>query len=83
MNKVLIKLYVPAIYEYFDIFAPIDVPIGELNGIIASGVEELTSRRYIVSGCEQLCLKEPTGLLNPLLSLQDYDAKNGMKLYLI
>ena len=84
MNKVLVEIVIPAIYDHFDIFAPVDVPIGEITGIIASGVAELTNDKYIVSKSEHLCLKEPVaGPLNPELCLQDYGIKDGTQLYLI
>ena len=83
MNKILVELHVPAIYEHFDIFVPIDVPIKELNKIIANGITEITNGKYIASEREQLCLKEPSGLLNPWYSLQDYGIKDGTQLYLI
>ncbi len=83
MNKVLIEICIPAIGNYFDIFAPVDVPIGKLNGIIANGIAEITNGKYVASECEQLCQKEPAGILNPSLSLQDYGIKDGMQLYLI
>ena len=83
MAKVLIEIRVPATGGSFDAFAPVDVPIRELNGIIANGIAELTNGKYIASGCEQLCLKQPEGLLNPELTLQDYCIKNGMQVYLI
>ena len=83
MNKVLIELFVPAIGDHFDIFAPLDVEVSKLNKIIAHGVEEITDGRYTASENEQLCLKEPYGLLSPSLSLRDYGATDGMQLYLI
>lgn len=83
MAKVLIEICVPAIGDHFDIFAPVDVPIQELNGIIANGIAELTNGKYIVSAYEQLCLKNPVGVFNPALTLQDYGIQNGMQLYLI
>lgn len=83
MNKVLIEVCVPAIDEHFDIFAPTDVPIGELTEILASGVSEISNGSYVVSGAEQLCLKQPAGLLHPSLTLQDYGIKDSMQLYLI
>ena len=83
MNKVLIEIHIPAIYNHFDIFAPVDVPIKDLSVIITDGVAEITNGKYIPSGSEQLCLKEPAGLLNPALTLQDYNIKDGMQLYLI
>ena len=70
-------------YLHTHIFAPIDVPIKTLNGILADGVAELTNGKYIVSGYEQLCLQEPAGLLNPSYTLQQYGVKAGMTLYLI
>lgn len=83
MDKILIEIFVPAINEQFDIFVPLDVPIKDLNSLMANGVAELTNGKYIVSGSEQLCLKEPSGLLNPLLTLQDYGIKDSTQLYLI
>lgn len=83
MNKVLIEIHIPAIYDHFDIFAPVDVPIKDLNIIIANGVAEITNGKYIASECEQLCMKEPYGLLNPTLTLQDYGIKDSTQLYLI
>ena len=83
MNKVLIEIHIPAIHEQLDIFAPTDAPIKELIPIMADGVAELSNDKYIPSGCEQLCMKEPVGVLNPVLCLKDYGAKDGMKLYLI
>ena len=83
MNKILIEICVPATGDRFDIFAPVDVPIGELNKIAADGVAELTNGRYISSDNERLSMRTPAGLLNPSLTLQDYGIKDGMQLYLI
>ena len=83
MNKVLVEIHIPAINDHFDAFAPVDVPIKDLNPIIASGVAEITNGKYLASECEQLCLKEPSGLLNPALTLQAYGIKDGTELYLI
>ena len=83
MNKVLIEICVPATGDRFDVFVPVDVPIMDLNKVFASGIAEVTNGKYVTSGCEHLCLKEPSGLLDPTLSLKDYGIKNGMQLYLI
>ena len=83
MNKVLVELYIPAIGEHFDTFAPVDVPIKDMIGVFASGVADVTNGRYVISGSEQLCTKTPDGLLAPHLSLQDYGIKDGTRLYLI
>ena len=83
MNKVLVKICVPSTGDCFDMFVPIDVPIRDVTRILADGVAELTNGSYLSSKTEQLCQKEPTGLLNPALSLQDYGICDGMQFYLI
>ena len=83
MNKVLIEIYVPAIGELFDVFAPVDVPVRDVTKVITDGVVEATNGRYVASNCEQLCMKEPAGLLNPQHTLEDYGIKVGMQLYLV
>lgn len=83
MNKVLVEINIPAIGDHFDIFVPVDVQIEVLTMVIADGVVEITDGRYVASKCEQICMDEPVGLLNPTLTLQDYGVKDGMKLYLI
>lgn len=83
MNKVLIEICVPVIGDRFDVFVPVDVPIGELNKVVANGVAEITSGRYVASKNEHLCQKEPVSILDPSLTLQDYDIQDGKQLYLI
>lgn len=83
MNKVLIEICVPAIGEHFDVFAPVDISIRELNGIIANGIAEITNGKYVISKLENLCRKEPISILDPSLTLQDCNVQDGSKLYLI
>ena len=83
MSKVLVEIYVPAISEHFDVFIPVDVPIRDVTKVITDGVVEVTNELYVASNCEQLCLKEPAGLLDPLRTLEDYGVKIGMQLYLV
>ena len=83
MNKALIEICVPAIGECFDIFVPVDIPIRDITKVIANGVGEISNGRYISSEAERLCLKEPSGLLNPSLTLQDYGINDSMQIYLI
>ncbi len=83
MNKVLIEIHIPSIYDHFDVFVPSDVALKELHAIIADGVSEITNGKFVASGSEQLCSKDPCGLLNPALTLQDYGIKDGAKMYLI
>lgn len=83
MHKVLIEIHIPASGDHFDTFTPVDVPIGVVAGVIAGGVAEITNGRYVTSGNERLCMKAPSGLLDPRLTLQDYGVKDGMQLYLV
>jgi hypothetical protein len=83
MNKVLVEICIPAIGKRFDIFVPTDVPIEDVRKVIAGGVAEITNGKYIQSGEEQLCLREPEGVLNPSYCLQDYGIKDSTQLFLI
>ena len=83
MNKILVKICVPVTGDEFDMFVPTDVPIKDVKRVMADGVVDVTNGRYLTSGYEQLCLKEPDGVLNPELTLQDYGVLDGTVLYLI
>ena len=83
MDKVLVGVHIPAIYESYDAFVPLDTKIADLAAIIANGVTELTDSKYGVSSLEMLSLKEPELLLDPQLTLRDYNVRDGMQLYLL
>ena len=83
MNKVLVKVFVPAIGDSFDMFAPPDVPIANVCRVMADGVAEITSDKYLSSGLERLCFASPSGILDPARCLQDYGVCDGTQLYLI
>ncbi len=83
MNKVFIEIYIPAIGEHYDIFVPVDIPIQDLTRVIINGIVEITNGRYVTSQSEHLCIKEPVGLLNPMLTLYDYGVIDGTEIYLV
>ena len=83
MNKVLVELIIPAIADHVDVFVPVDIPIQDLTKVIIDGIVELTNGMYVPSRGEYLCMKEPTGILNPMLSLYDYGVIDGAQLYLV
>ena len=83
MNKVLVELFIPAIADHVDVFVPVDIPIQDLTKVIIDGIVELTNGMYVPSHGEHLCMKEPTGILNPMLSLFDYGVIDGAQLYLV
>ena len=83
MNKILIELYISAIGDHVDVFVPTDIPIRDLTNVIIDGIVEITNGRYVPSNGEQLCMMEPLGMLNPMLTLSDYGIIDGAQLYLV
>lgn len=83
MNKVLVEIHIPATGDHFEAFVPIDVQIRDITHVIVNGIVEITNGKYVASNCEQLCMKEPQGLLEPSLCLHDYGVKDGMHLYVV
>ena len=83
MEKILIKLIVPAVMESFDIFVPQELDIAMLTSLISKGVEDLCRERYVSSQEEKLCLKDPDTLLHPERTLMEYGIKDGSVLVLM
>lgn len=83
MNKILIKLYVPAVNQTFDVFVPVDLAVRELIKVLVNGVNYMRDGTYISSQKETLSFRKNEGLLNPSLTLADYGVQNGAELVLI
>ncbi len=83
MDKLLINLYVPAVGESYDLFAPEDLEIGTLATLLANSVHELDNGRYGPSGQEMLIRRAPEQLLHPRRTLQDYNIRDGAQLILL
>ncbi len=83
MDKILVGIHIPAVHEQYDAFVPLDAEISELTSIIANGVSEITDGKYSVSGLEMLSLQDPEYLLDPRLTLRDYNVRDGMQLWLL
>ncbi len=83
MEKILIKLFVPAINRTFDLFVPVDLEIAELVRVIVSGVDYLCNGLYVPSNEEMLNAKDPNILFDPNLTLYSYGIKDGSELILI
>ena len=83
MEKILVGVHLSAMNLKYDMFVPADMPIGQMVTIITTAVTELTGGKYESSGLEMLSLTDPSRLLNPSLTLLDYQAKDGTQLYLI
>lgn len=82
MKKILIGIFVPSIQESFDLLVPSGMPVQELSGLIAKGLEQVTDGHYKRSGKELLCLKEPERLLSLTATLESYGITDGDKLIL-
>ena len=82
MSKILIGLSVPSIEEHFDLFVPVNVPIGQLCVLLADGLKQMTNGYYRSSGSELLCLKDPNRLLSRDMTLGEYGIYNGDQLIL-
>lgn len=83
MEKRLIGLYVPAVQERFDLLVPMDLDVVALTKLLVNGVEEMCEGRYAPSHQELLSMRHPDMLLNPRLTLADYDVVDGAQFVLI
>jgi len=81
-EKKLLNLYVPAVQQAFDLFAPVDVDIRTLTGLLAKGVAEICGGRFLPSGQELLTMKNPDTLFDPIKKLEDYGVEDGAQLIL-
>ena len=83
MGKILVGIHAVAANVKYDAFIPCDMPISQLTTIVADGISEITDGKYKSSGLEMLSLMDTKLLLDPDLTVKDYQIKNGMQLYLI
>ena len=83
MDKILIRLSVPALGKEFDLFVPVNLEIRLLIGILAEGVSVLSSGRYNLSGEEMLNQRLPDRLLDPGKTLAEYSVEDGADLVLL
>ena len=83
MQKLVLKLYVPSVGEYFDMSAPADLEIAELTAVLAKAAEELYPGRYKSSHQEILIQKSPDRLLDKKRTLSDYGIADGTNLILM
>lgn len=81
--KILVNVNIPAISESFDISLPDSMRIKNVVSLIATTVEEISNRMYVVSGEEQLCSVEKNILLKSNATLQRYGIENSDHLVMI
>lgn len=83
MNKLLIKVYVPALEDDFDIFIPDDLQLNEVISFISKAVEQYSEGQYRSNSKEILCEKESGNILDINYSAYELGIYNGSKLVLI
>lgn len=83
MEKILIRLIVPAIKQEHDMYIPGFLTVRELTELILRAVQEVSGHSFITSGNEVLCLRERNIILDPGMTAFDYDIKNGDHIVLI
>ncbi len=77
MEKILITLEIPSMGEKYDLFAPVELPVGKIVPLLAEAVEELSAHRFVSSGQELLCSAERGTLFSPDGTLSEYGVRNG------
>ena len=83
MNKVLVSVRCATTDEAYDVYIPVNLTISQISMLLGKGVEEMSDRKYVSSGKELLCIKSANILLEPELTLSDYQVKNGDELLMI
>lgn len=83
MNKVLVKLYVPAIEKEYDIWLPINKKIYKIVGLLEKSVNELCGGYYTPSKTPMLYDKSSAKPYNMNLNVKENNIKNGTEIILI
>ena len=82
MDKALVNLFVPSLGEHYDVYIPVFLTVGEISGLLARLLEDLTNHQYASSGQEVLCSLDKNLLLRSESALRDYGILNGEHLML-
>ena len=83
MEKILVRLIIPAIEQEHDMYIPGSLTVSELTALIVRAVNEISGHSYVSSGNEVLCYRERDILLDPGMTAFDYDINNGDHIVLI
>lgn len=84
MNKILVKLYIPAIEENFDILIPPARKIHSVITLIVKAIKELTGEVYEINGGMPSLYNKTTALPYDMkMSVKDAGIVNGTELILI
>jgi len=83
MDKILICLEVPSIFQTYEMYVPDFLTVRELVALLVRTVVELSGGLYYPTGYEFLCAKEADFLLDADASLSQYEIGNGDHLLLL
>lgn len=83
MNKVLIKLYVPAIEEQYDIWLPINKKIYKVIELLIKAIYEFSGGYYVPKSVPMLYDKVTAKVYDINITVKENDIKNGAEIVLI
>ena len=83
IDKVLVKLYVPYLDDYYDIFIPVNEYVWKINALIAKSISDL-SEGVFPSNKKYAIMNTTTGnIYNPNDILINTDIRNSTNLILL
>lgn len=82
-NKVLVKLYVPAIEKEYDIWIPINLKIHKITSLLVKSVNELSGGFYTPSVAPLLYDKKSALLYDVNCNVKENNILNGTEMILI
>lgn len=82
-NKILVKLYVPALDEQYDIWIPVNKRIHTIIKLFVEALKDLTKGYYIPKELPCLYDKTTAKVFDMNLRVVDTDIRNGSELILI
>ena len=83
MNKIIIKLYVPAIEEKFDLKIPLNKKVSEIIFLLIKAIDEISDGSYKPEQMPCLYTLLTEERIDPNLKIRDTKIGNGTELILI
>lgn len=83
MNKILVKLYVPAIEMQYDVWLPINRKIYNIIVLMVKAINELCGGEYKPSSMPMIYDKNAAKMYDINLSVKANEIKNGTEIILI
>lgn len=82
-NRILVEIYVPAAEQAFDVYLPEKCRMNEVNKMVTSALNELTSGKFIATDETVLCDADTGAVFNVNMEVGELEIKNGSRLMLI